>query len=95
MKSLGIEGGDVNSPPPFAVSKRDAYRLTAYPKLVQRWLFWSRRSAAPEDQWVTIIREGKRGSETLLDFSSLRKAYQRFRDGDAPPLLPSEKKGDA
>jgi len=78
---------------PLAVSKKEAYALTGYPKLVQRWLFWSRHASSTDNQWVCIVREGGRGCETLIDFRSLEYAYERFRDGDAPPLLPSEKGG--
>lgn len=80
---------------PFAVSKRRAFELIGYQKLVQRWLYWSRRAKSPAESWVRIVREGGRGTETLIDYASLEAAYRRYRDGDHPPLLPSEKgKGD-
>ena len=75
---------------PFAVSKRRAFELLGYPKLVQRWLYWSRRAKTPQELWVTIVREGGRGVETLIDFQSLKKAYQRFINGEEPPRMPCE-----
>ena len=79
---------------PFAISKRRAYELVGYPKLVQRWLFHSRRAATEKEKWVKIVRDGRQGSETLIDFQSLRQAYDRFVNGELPPLLPSEKGGN-
>ena len=56
-------------------------RITAMPRLVQRWLYHG---------WVEIVRPGGRGRQTIIDFASLRRAYERYRLGDEPPLLPSE-----
>ena len=67
---------------PLAVTKKDAFRIVPMPKLVQRWLFHG---------WVDIVRQGGRGCETVLDFQSLKAAYERFKRGEHPPLLPSEK----
>lgn len=77
---------------PFAVSKRRAYEMTSYPKLVQRWLYWSRRAKTPDECWVNIVREGGRGQQLLIDFRSLRVAYERFLAGQVPPLMPSERR---
>jgi hypothetical protein len=66
---------------PLAVTKKDAFRIVAMPKLVQRWLHHG---------WVEIVREGGRGRETVIDYESLKCAYQRFKNGQEPPLLPSE-----
>ncbi len=66
---------------PLAVTKEDAFRLVGMPKLVQRWLHHG---------WVEIVRQGGRGSETVIDYQSLKVAYMRFKAGEHPPLLPSE-----
>ena len=66
---------------PLAVTKETAMRITAMPRLVQRWLFHN---------WVEIVRPGGRGRQTIIDFASLRRAYDRYRAGEHPPLLPSE-----
>ncbi len=68
---------------PLAVTKTEAFRLVSMPKLVQRWLYHG---------WVDIVRQGGRGSETVIDFQSLKAAYLRFKEGEEPPLLPSELK---
>jgi hypothetical protein len=81
---------EISNLEPLAVSKRHAYVLIGYPKLVQRWLYWSRRAKTPEERWVIIVREGKRGTETLIDYQSLKSAYQKFKNGIEPPKLPSE-----
>ncbi len=73
---------------PFAVTKSEAYRIVGYPKLVQRWLYWTKRSKP----WIIVARQGGRGSATLIDFSSLKNAYQRFLAGEKPPLMPCELK---
>lgn len=75
---------------PLSVTKKQAFRLTSMPKLVQRWLYWSRRAKTPKERWVIIVREGGRGSETIIDWQSLKSAYRRKLDGDEPPPLPSE-----
>jgi hypothetical protein len=56
-------------------------QMTAMPKLVQRWLYYD---------WVEVVRPGNRGREAVIDFASLKAAYARYRNGDHPPLLPSE-----
>ena len=73
---------------PFAVTKAEAYRIVGYPKLVQRWLYWSRRFKP----WIIVVRQGGRGSATLIDLSSLKNAYLRYLAGDRPPLMPCELK---
>jgi len=75
---------------PLAVSKEDAYRLVGATKIVQRWLYWSRRAKSQGECWVVIVQEGARGRKTLIDFESLKQAYNRFKSGEQPPLLPSE-----
>jgi hypothetical protein len=66
---------------PLAVTKNTAMKMTAMPKLVQRWLHYD---------WIEIVRPGSRGRETIIDFASLKAAYGRYRNGEHPPLLPSE-----
>jgi len=77
---------------PFVVSKQRAFEMTSYPKLVQRWLYWSRRASTPSERWIIIVREGGRGQGTLIDFGSLKRAYERFLAGDQPPPMPSERR---
>ena len=66
---------------PLAITKRDAFAAVAMPKLVQRWLHHG---------WIEVVRKGGRGCETVLDYQSLKNAYERFKRGEHPPLLPSE-----
>jgi len=72
---------------PFAVTKAQAFRLIGQPRLVQRWLYWTRRS----QPWLVVAREGQRKA-TLIDYASLKNAYQRYLAGEEPPRLPSELK---
>ncbi len=76
---------------PLAVTKQLAYKIIGSPKLVQRWLYWSRRAKA--DPWLIIAREGSRGTPTLIDYNSLKKSYLRYLSGDVPLPMPSEKGG--
>jgi hypothetical protein len=66
---------------PLAVTKSDAFRMVAMPKLVQRWMHHG---------WIEIVRKGGRGCETVIDYQSLKNAYCRFKKGEHPPFLPSE-----
>jgi len=66
---------------PLAVTKKDASRIVSMPKLVQRWLHHG---------WIEVVRQGGRGCETVVDYQSLKNAYERFKKGEHPPLLPSE-----
>ena len=68
---------------PLAITKAEAVRLTSMPRIVQRWLFHG---------WVEVVRPGGRGRKTIIDYRSLAAAYDRYRRGEAPPLLPSELK---
>ena len=72
---------------PFAVTKAQAFRLIGQPRLVQRWLYWTRRS----QPWLVVAREGQRKA-TLIDYASLKNAYQRYLAGEEPPRRPSELK---
>ncbi len=74
----------------LAVTKKKAFSLTSHPKLVQRWLYWTRRAKTPQEKWVIIAREGGRGVSTLIDYASLREAYERYLRGEEPPPLPSQ-----
>lgn len=85
---MGVPPGSLISPSadglqiePFAVTKRQAMALVAMPKLVQRWLFHG---------WVTVVRRGGKGRETIIDYQSLKAAYERLKRGEEPPPLPSE-----
>lgn len=52
----------------------------------------SNQTAVPHDPWVKIVREGKPGTECLIDTASLEAAYARIYRGESPPLMPSERK---
>jgi hypothetical protein len=78
---------------PLAVTKQQACILVASTKLVQRWLYWSTHAPSSEQGWLRVVRQGGRGTETIIDYASLKEAYYRFRNGDEPPLLPSEGRG--
>ena len=67
---------------PLAITKKDASRSLAMPKLLQRWLYHG---------WLIIVRQGGRGCETVIDYASFKTAYERFKRGEQPPLLPSER----
>ncbi len=73
---------------PLAVTKRQAFKLLNMPKLVQRWLYWSREGRS-ESPWVEIVVEGTRGRETVIDYGSLVAAYERYKRGEQPPPMPS------
>jgi hypothetical protein len=75
---------------PLAVTKRQAAIALGSVKTLQRVL-WSARHQ-PHDPWVKIVREGKPGTECLIDTASLEAAYARIYRGESPPLMPSERK---
>ena len=68
----------------LSITKQQAFKLLGSPKIGQRMLFHG---------WIQVVRQGGRGKTTLLDYSSLKLAYNRWRDVGEPPLLPSEHKG--
>jgi hypothetical protein len=80
-RSIYPHGDGNRQPDPLAVTKREAFRIIAMPKLVQRWLYHG---------WVEVVRRGGQGRETMIDYKSLVDAYERFRRGESPPPLPSE-----
>ncbi len=63
--------------------------MLSMPKLVQRWLYWSRKGRC-ESPWLEIVEEGQRGRETVIDYASLVAAYERYKKGDRPPPMPCE-----
>jgi hypothetical protein len=68
---------------PFQVTRADLLRKFASPRLVQQMI------AAG---WLTVVRKGKPGRETLFDYESAVLAYDRLKRGEEPPLLPCETK---
>ena len=80
----------VNGIRPLAVTKKQAGIALGSVKTLQRML-WSARHR-PDDPWVKIVREGKPGTECLIDTASLEAAYARLYRGETPPLMPSEQK---
>lgn len=78
---------------PLAVTKQRAFEIIGMPKVVQTWLYWTRRAEKNSDKWLVIAREGGRGTETVIDYASLYAAYQRYLAGDRPPPMPSDAGG--
>jgi hypothetical protein len=74
---------------PFCVSKRTlVIAFGGAVKLVDQML-----SAAlhdPSSKWLKIVRPGSPGVEVLVDRYSAERAYERIRNGELPPLLPSQ-----
>jgi hypothetical protein len=67
---------------PLAIPKREAVRFVGgMEKLVARWLHY---------KWIKVVRQGGKGIHTAIDYASLKAAYERFKKGEEPPLLPSE-----
>lgn len=77
---------------PFAVTKKEAQRIAGSQRLVQRWLYWTRNAASPEDVWLQLFVEGGPGRQTLINYASLIRACERAQRGEWPPLLPSERR---
>lgn len=84
--------GSVHELKPLTLTKREACRYVGLPSLVQDWLYVSRRAKQGEERWVIIVRQGGRGSETILDRESVDRAYALFRQGIKPPPIPSRSK---
>ena len=71
---------------PFQVTKKSLFHILGSQKLALRMI---------HAQWILVTQKGKSGRECLYDYASVKQAYQRFRDGERPPLLPCEmRKGD-
>jgi hypothetical protein len=74
---------------PRALKKRAAAQyLGGSIKLIDRMLFATRHG----EHWVDIVSniEGTPGRDVLIDRESLDAAYERLRNGEEPPLRPSE-----
>ncbi|MBI4025192.1 MAG: hypothetical protein HY360_09440 [Verrucomicrobia bacterium] len=67
---------------PFQINRRDLDKLFRSPRTVERMI------AAG---WIERVRAGKPGRETLFDYESAKRAYDRYRAGEEPDLLPREK----
>ena len=71
---------------PFMVTRRQLNEKFASHRLVTRMI------AAG---WITVVRPGKPGRETLYDFASAKLAWNRIRAGEEPGGSgASEQKGD-
>ena len=68
---------------PFAVSRERLFWLFGSPRVVQRML---------ASGWIAKVRSGRPGRASLFDYSSAVAAYERFKGGETPPLLPCEVK---
>jgi len=83
---------DTETLKPLAITKKESYRYVGIPSLVQDWLYYSRRTPEGEEPWVIIVREGGRGSETIIDRASIDRAYALYLRGIKPPPIPSRQK---
>ena len=73
---------------PLALTKKQTIAVLGSVKLVDRML-WATRHAG--GRWFTIIREGR---DLLVATESVESAYARLVSGEAPPLMPSERKAN-
>ena len=83
----------INGFRPLALTKRQAILALGSSKLVQRMLH-SVRHHTEERPWLSLVREGAQGVRVLIDTRSLEEAFERLKEGEAPPLMPSEKPHD-
>lgn len=75
---------------PLAINKKQAAIALGSIKTLQRLLWCARHQ--PDDPWIKIVREGRPGTECLIDTDSLEAAYARMSRGENPPLMPSERR---
>ncbi len=68
---------------PYLVNRKTLLFKFVSPKLVARMI------AA---DWFVVVRKGKPGCEALYDYESVEKAYERYKGGEEPPLLPCERR---
>lgn len=66
---------------PLLIRRRELDKVFASPRLVQRML---------KAGWFTVIVQGGRGCDTLIDHASILVAFNRLKLGELPPLLPCE-----
>ena len=74
---------------PLTITKRQAKELLS-PKLVDRLIYAAKN--LPEMQWLEILpkEEGKEVRETYIVYESLERAFERIRNGEYPPEMPSD-----
>jgi hypothetical protein len=73
---------------PLALTKKQIIAVLGSAKLVDRMLWATRYAGAG---WLIIIREGR---DLLVATESVEAAYSRLVGGEAPPLMPSERKAN-
>jgi hypothetical protein len=79
----------VNGVKPLVVNKRVLVVVFGgATKLVEQLLSVSSRE--PSSNWLDIVRPGSPGVEVLVDRASVERAYARIKNGELPPLLPSQ-----
>ncbi len=66
---------------PLAITQPQAVKMLGSKQILKRMM------AA---RWVHVVRKGGPGRATLLDMESLKKAYNRWKQGELPPLTPGE-----
>ena len=69
---------------PFLVTRKSLFTIFGSPRLAQRMI------AAG---WITTVRCGSPGRETLFDYASAKNAFERLKNGEHPPPLPCELRG--
>jgi hypothetical protein len=69
---------------PFLVNRKTLFTIFGSPRLAQRMI------AAG---WITVVRRGGPGRETLFDRESANVAFERLKGGEEPPLLACETRG--
>lgn len=59
----------------FLVTRQSLNRQFASPGLVRRMI---------SANWISVVRKGGPGRETLYDFASAQLAFERFKSGEEP-----------
>jgi hypothetical protein len=72
----------VTTIPPFQVTRKQLNALFNSPQLVKQMT---------DAGWITAVRPGKPGRETLYDYQSAANAYARLQAGEEPqPMTKTE-----
>lgn len=83
QSSTAVPNAEPDQVRPFIVTRKSLFTLLASPRLAQRMI------AAG---WIAVVRPGSPGREALFDYESAKAAFERFKGGEEPPLLPCEAK---
>jgi hypothetical protein len=66
---------------PFQITRAQLISKFSSPRLVARLI---------RANWIRTVRKGGPGLEALFDYQSAETAYDRLKQGEQPPRLPSE-----